>query len=118
MQANLVIMPAKYGADLKKFCELNPKPCPLLEMTESYACPKFCQSGADLRTDLPSYKVYRQGKFVEERNDISELWQEDFVGFLIGCSFSFEESLIKAGLGVRHIEEGKNVPMYRTNVAC
>jgi len=113
-----VIMPKKYAEDFRKFCELNPKPCPLLEMTEGFECPRFCSKGADLRTDLPSYKIYREGKFVEQRHDISELWQPDFVGFLIGCSFSFEESLIKFGLGVRHIEEGRNVPMYRTNVPC
>jgi uncharacterized protein YcsI (UPF0317 family) len=84
----------------------------------SWLCPNFCPSGCYIRTDLPSYKVYRHGKFEEQRNDITELWQENFVTFLIGCSFSFEESILKAGLGVRHIEEGANVPMYKTNFPC
>jgi uncharacterized protein YcsI (UPF0317 family) len=73
VQANMVILPAKYAEDFRKFCELNPKPCPLLEMTEkpgSWECPKFCPSGCDLRTDLPSYKIYRHGKFEESRHDI------------------------------------------------
>ena len=114
-------MPAKYAEDFRKFCEKNPKPCPLLEMTErpgQVECPKFCPSGCDLRSDLPTYKIYRNGKFEESRHDITELWQDDFVSFLIGCSFSFEEALLKGGLGVRHIEEGVNVPMYKTNFPC
>jgi uncharacterized protein YcsI (UPF0317 family) len=114
-------MPAKYAEDFRKFCKKNPKPCPLLEMTEApgqVECPKFCPSGCDLRSDLPTYKIYRNGKFEESRHDITELWQDDFVSFLIGCSFSFEEALLKGGLGVRHIEEGANVPMYKTNFPC
>lgn len=71
-----------------------------------------------MRTDLPSYKVYRNGIFIEQVHDITDLWQDDFVSFLIGCSFSFEEALIKNGLPVRHIQEGKNVPMYTTTIPC
>ena len=88
------------------------------EKPGSWECPKFCDSGCDIRTDLPSYKIYRHGKFEESRHDIKDLWQDDLVTFLIGCSFSFEEAILKAGLGVRHIEEGANVPMYRTNFSC
>eukprot|EP00347_Sterkiella_histriomuscorum_P015119 403358247 len=120
VQANLVIMPQKYAEDFQNFCELNPKPCPLLEMTESgeVHANKFCQSGLDIRSDLPRYKVYRNGEFIEERLDIKDLWQNDFVCFLIGCSFSFESALQQAGLSIRHIEEHKNVPMYKTNIPC
>jgi uncharacterized protein YcsI (UPF0317 family) len=116
-----VILPQKYADDFKTFCELNPKPCPLLEMTErpgQTECPKFCPSGVDIRSDLPYYKVYRNGVFTEQRADISEIWQDDFVTFLIGCSFSFEEALLKSGVGVRHVEEKRNVPMYKTNIPC
>ena len=87
-------------------------------MTESWECPKFCPEGADLRSDLPAYKVYKNGVFQEQRHDVIDLWQDDFVSFLIGCSFSFEEALLKSGVGVRHVEEGRNVPMYKTSIPC
>ncbi|NER52027.1 MAG: DUF1445 domain-containing protein, partial [Symploca sp. SIO1A3] len=75
-------------------------------------------SGADLRTDLPRYRIFRHGELVEEVTNIRSFWRDDLVGFLIGCSFSFEHAMLKSGLPVRHVEEAKNVPMYQTNIKC
>ena len=119
VQANLVVLPRAEAFDFLLFCQRNPKPCPLLEVTEAGdAEPKLCAPGADVRTDVPRYCVYRHGEMVDEPTDIVKLWQNDWVGFLLGCSFTFENALLQAGLPVRHIEEGCNVPMYRTNLAC
>ena len=118
-QANLVILPRALAADFLLFCQRNPKPCPLLDVTEpGNPVPARAASGADLRTDLPRYRVWQEGQLVEEPADIRHLWQDDFVSFVIGCSFTFEAALLRAGVPVRHIERGVNVPMYRTNVAC
>ena len=119
VQANLVVLPRAQAFDFLLFCQRNPKPCPLLGVTEAGdAEPKLCAPGADVRTDVPRYCVYRQGELVEEPTDIVKLWQDDWVAFLLGCSFTFENALLQAGLPVRHIEESCNVPMYRTNIAC
>ncbi|MBI2807086.1 MAG: putative hydro-lyase [Planctomycetes bacterium] len=119
VQANLVVLPRAQAFDFLLFCQRNPKPCPLLDVTEvGDAEPRLCAPGADLRTDVPCYRVYRQGELMNEPADIVELWQADWVGFLLGCSFTFEGALLQAGLPVRHIEENRNVPMYRTNIAC
>jgi uncharacterized protein YcsI (UPF0317 family) len=105
--------------DFLRFCGRNPKPCPLIEVTDpGDPEPRLTAAGADLRTDLSRYRVYRRGELEAERQDIGDLWQEDFVAFLIGCSFSFEHALLRAGVPLRHIETGTNVPMYRTSVAC
>ena len=105
--------------DFLRFCGRNPKPCPLIEVTDpGDPEPRLTAAGADLRTDLSRYRVYRRGELAEERQDIGDLWQEDFVAFIIGCSFSFEHALLRAGVPLRHIETGANVPMYRTSVAC
>jgi uncharacterized protein YcsI (UPF0317 family) len=118
-QANLVILPRSEAADFLLFCQRNPKPCPLLEVTDvGSPVPHRFASDGDLRTDLPSYRVWRNGKLADEPRDIVGLWRENFVSFLIGCSFTFETPLRAAGIPVRHIEEGRNVPMYRTNIAC
>lgn len=118
-QANLVILPESWAFDFLRFCQANPKPCPLLEVTDpGDPLLRHAAPGADLRTDLPRYRVYREGMLADELTDISKLWQPDFVGFLIGCSFSFEAALLDADIPVRHIAEGRNVPMYRTNIAC
>lgn len=118
-QANLVILPESYAAEFLLFCQRNPKPCPLLEVTDvGSPIPRQTAPEGDLRTDFPRYRVWRNGELVDEPTEIARYWQDDFVSFLIGCSFSFETALRAANVPVRHIEEGRNVPMYRTNVAC
>lgn len=118
-QANLVILPQKYAFDFFLFCQRNPKPCPLLEVLEPgrYET-RFLAPGADIRTDVPRYHIYRHGDLIETKKEIRHIWQEDFVTFLLGCSFTFEEALLKAHIPVRHIEERKNVPMYLTGIPC
>ncbi|MFO0803934.1 MAG: putative hydro-lyase [Gemmataceae bacterium] len=119
VQANLVILPRDWAWDFLLFCQRNPKPCPLLDVTEpGDAEPRFIAPAADLRTDLPAYRVWENGTLVEEPTDITRFWRSDLVSFLVGCSFTFENALLASGVPVRHIEEGRNVPMYRTNVAC
>lgn len=119
VQANLVVLPRDWAFEFLLFCQRNPKPCPLLDVTEpGDAEPKFAAPGADLRRDLPKYRVWRGGELVAEPTDISEWWRDDLVSFVIGCSFTFENALIAAGVPVRHVEQGVNVPMYRTNIAC
>lgn len=118
-QANVVIVPRDLAFDFLLLCQRNPKPCPLLDVTEpGSAEPCEVAPGADLRRDVPRYRVWRRGELTEEPTDIVHLWRDDLVGFLLGCSFTFEAALLRAGLPVRHIDEGKNVPMFRTNVAC
>jgi uncharacterized protein YcsI (UPF0317 family) len=119
VQANLVILPKDLANDFLRFAQANPRPCPVLGVTE-VGDPRLPMLGEDLdlRTDLPRYRVWRHGELTEEPTDISHLWRDDLVGFAIGCSFSFEEALIEDGIEVRHIACGSNVPMYRTNVDC
>jgi len=119
VQANLVIVPRELAFDFLLFCQRNPKPCPVLDVTAAGDPePRLVAPGADLRTDVPRYRVYRNGELVDEPVDLNAHWRDDFVGFLTGCSFTFENALLEAGLPVRHIEVGCNVPMYRTNLAC
>jgi len=119
VQANLVILPRDWAWDFLLFCQRNPKPCPLLDVTEpGDPEPRFIAAGADLRTDLPAYRIWENGTLVEEPADATRFWRSDLVSLLVGCSFTFENALLAAGVPVRHIEEGRNVPMYRTNVAC
>lgn len=118
-QANLVILPREDAEEFHQFCELNPKPCPLLEVTEPGCFSlKRLATDADLRTDLPMYRVWQNGQLTEEMTNISELWRDDFVSFLIGCSFTFEAALIEENIPVRHIELGCNVSMFQTNIDC
>ena len=118
-QANLVILPKEYAYDFLLFTQRNPRSCPLLEVSDtgSSLLTQICD-GADVAHDLPRYRVYRDGVLCEERTDIADLWQDDFVTFAIGCSFSFEAALLEADIPVRHIEEDCNVPMYNTNIPC
>ncbi|MHA1567178.1 MAG: putative hydro-lyase [Alphaproteobacteria bacterium] len=118
VQANLAIMPSQYADDFLRFCQRNPKPCPVLAVSEpgAVAIPNLA-TDLDIRTDLPGYRVFRDGQCTGDVDDLRDLWQEDFVTFALGCSFSFEEALIDNGLGVRHIEMDVNVPMYRSNIA-
>jgi len=118
-QANLVVLPAKYAMDFLIFCQRNPKPCPILDICEAGKfTPNLIAPTADIRTDIPKYRVYRDGILVEEVNNILDLWSDDLVTFLIGCSFTFEKALSDEGIGIRHIEEKRNVPMYITNIEC
>ena len=118
-QANLVVLPRELAFDFLLFCRRNPKPCPLLDVTEPGSpVPKSVAPQADLRTDLPRYRVWEHGRLVDEPTDIRDRWQDDFVSFVIGCSFTFEAALQRAGVPVRHIELGRNVPMFRTNIDC
>jgi uncharacterized protein YcsI (UPF0317 family) len=119
VQANLVVVPRVLAFDFLLFCQRNPRPCPVLDVTDT-GCPEPARvaPGADLRTDLPRYRVWRYGELIEEPTDIRHEWRDDLVAFLLGCSFTFENALVQAGLPVRHVEQGTNVPMFRTNIAC
>jgi uncharacterized protein YcsI (UPF0317 family) len=119
VQANLVILPKALAADFLRFAVANPKPCPILAVSEP-GDPGFPTLGAelDIRTDLPLYRVWRNGELIAEPTDVRDVWRDDLVSFAIGCSFSFEEALIEDGIEVRHIARGCNVPMYRTNIQC
>ncbi len=118
VQANLVVVPREAAFDFLLFCQRNPKPCPLVEVLEPGRTEPACAPGADLRTDLPRYRVYREGRLAEEPAEVVRHWRDDLVSFLIGCSFSFEEALLDAGVPLRHVECGVNVPMYRTRRPC
>lgn len=118
-QANLAILPEKYAFDFILFCQRNPKPCPLLEVLEPGRFKtEFMAAGADIRTDIPQYYIYRKGKLEATVKEIMSLWRKDFVTFLLGCSFSFEEALQRAKIPLRHVEEGKNIPMFISNIQC
>ncbi len=119
VQANLVVVPETHAGDFRLFCDRNPGPCPLLDVTaQGDPVPRIAAPDADLRTDVPLYRVYRDGELVEERPDLLGLWRDDLVAFLLGCSFTFEEALQRAGLPLRHLERGSNVSMYLTNRMC
>jgi len=119
VQCNIVILPADWAADFLKFCQLNPKPCPLIASSATPGDTGLDSLGdIDIRTDVPSYRVFENGKLVSELNQIEDLWRDDLVTFALGCSFSFEEALIADGLDVRNVSEGVNVPMYRTSIDC
>jgi uncharacterized protein YcsI (UPF0317 family) len=118
-QANLVVLPDRFADDFRRFCELNPRPCPLLDVTEVGSPePRRAAPWADLRVDLPRYRVYERGVLTQEVDDITTFWRPDLVGFLLGCSFTFEAALRRAGVPLRHVEMGCNVSMYRTNRMC
>ncbi|MFC4591432.1 putative hydro-lyase [Sphaerisporangium corydalis] len=116
-QANLIALPKDRAYDFLLFAQRNPRPCPVLDVTEpgAHATPIF---DGDLRTDLPAYRVYVDGEQVAEVTDVLSYWRADLVCFLIGCSFTFEAALLEAGVPVRHLEAGTNVPMYLTNRQC
>lgn len=116
---SIVILPEKYAGDFRRFCELNPKPCPLLAVAApgEYACPTLAHE-SDIRTDLPRYRVYRTGRLLDEPGSVEYLFGDDMVTFYIGCSFSFEQALMKNGIPVRNVEQQRNVPMFITNRQC
>ncbi|MGI9423752.1 MAG: putative hydro-lyase [Hyphomicrobiaceae bacterium] len=118
VQGNLAILPKQFASDFLRFCHFNPKPCPLIGMSEA-GDPSLPMLGADIdiRTDVPRYRVFEHGECVDDAcYDITDLWRDDLVAFVLGCSFSFEEAILEAGLPLRHIERGVNVAMYRTGI--
>jgi uncharacterized protein YcsI (UPF0317 family) len=118
VQANLVVLPRDVAFDFLLFAQRNPKPCPLLEVMEPGETePRLMAPGADIRRDVPKYRVYENGVLVDEPIEIASRWRDDLVSFLIGCSFTFESALVEAGIPVRHVEQGCNVPMYITSIA-
>lgn len=117
-QTNMVVLPRDWAFDMLLFGQRNPQPVPLLDVTDPGATSTVLAPDADLRTDLPRYRVWRDGVLVDEPTDVVDLWNDDLVTFLIGCSFSFEGALIDAGVPVRNMDQGRNVSMYRTNVQC
>jgi uncharacterized protein YcsI (UPF0317 family) len=117
-QANLISVPQDYKSDVLLFAQRNPKPCPVLDVTEPGAWKTAVALGADLRVDLPLYRVWQDGRLVQEPADVTHVWRDDLVTFVIGCSFTFEAALLEAGVPVRHLEQGINVPMFQTNRPC
>jgi uncharacterized protein YcsI (UPF0317 family) len=118
-QANLVVVPREIAYEFLVFCHRNPKPCPLIDVTDPGSPnPTYAAPGADLRTDLPKYRVYRRGVLEAECADISRYWGPDLVAFLLGCSFTFETAMRHAGLPLRHQDDGQNVSMYVTRIPC
>jgi uncharacterized protein YcsI (UPF0317 family) len=119
VQGNLAVLPADLAADFLRFCQANPKPCPLIGVSD-VGNPRIPSLGLDLdiRSDLPGYRVWKDGELVEETAGVSKWWREDLVAFVIGCSYSFEEALVEDGIPLRHVEHRVRVPMYRTNIAC
>jgi uncharacterized protein YcsI (UPF0317 family) len=119
VQCNIVILPADQANDFLRFCQLNSKPCPLIATSNKpgdHAIPLL--GNIDMRSDVPSYRLFKNGELVDELPDIKGLWRDDLVTFALGCSFSFEEALLADGLDVRNVSEGVNVPMFRTNIDC
>ena len=117
VQANLAILPRELAFDFLLFCQRNPKPCPLLEVIEAGQVePALTAPGADIRRDVPGYRIYEKGELTGEVASLVDVWREDLVSFLLGCSFSFETAMADAGIPLRHQEMGCNVPMYVTNI--
>ncbi|WP_291408044.1 putative hydro-lyase [Actinophytocola sp.] len=117
-QANLVAVPRDWAYDVLLFAQRNPKPCPVLDVTDVGSPRTALAPNADLRTDLPRYRVWRNGTLVAEPTDALAHWRDDLVAFLIGCSFTFESALSAAGVPLRHVAQGRNVAMYVTDREC
>jgi uncharacterized protein YcsI (UPF0317 family) len=117
-QVNLIAVPADWAYDVLLFCQRNPKPCPVLDVTDAGDIETVLAPGADLRTDLPRYRVWENGRLVDEPTSVANVWRSDLVCFLIGCSFTFETELVRAGVPLRHVEQGRNVAMYVTRREC
>ncbi|MBR9910809.1 MAG: putative hydro-lyase [Gammaproteobacteria bacterium] len=120
VQCNVAILPRDWAAEFLQFCQLNPKPCPLVAMASQAGDTGIDGIGPDfdIRTDVPRYRLWENGQLAREVTDLHDVWRDDLVTFLIGCSFSFEEALLADGLEIRNLSEGKNVPMYNTNIRC
>ena len=117
-QANLIALDKKYAFDFLLFAQRNPKPCPLLVVFEPGQVSSPLLAGGDIRTDIPSYRVFSHGSLIDEPTDATAYWTENAVAFVIGCSFTFEQALLDNNVPVAHIEQGVNVPMYLTNIDC
>lgn len=117
LQANLAIMPEAFALDFMRYCQRNPKPCPLTGVTDT-GNPNMYTMGRDIdiRTDVPAYNIYRNGALVADANDITDIWRDDLVVFALGCSFTFEHALQRAGIRLWHIDNNKTVPMFRSNI--
>ena len=117
LQANLVILPKPFALDFMRYCQRNPKPCPLVGVSDT-GNPAMSTLGRDIdvRTDVPAYHVYENGALAESRFEITDLWNDDFVAFALGCSFTFERALMAAGISLWHIDNNRTVPMYRSNI--
>ncbi|MFT5785351.1 MAG: hypothetical protein ACI9KK_000697 [Ascidiaceihabitans sp.] len=117
LQCNLAILPERYALDFLRFCQRNPKPCPVVGIGDS-GVPYLPTLGndIDIRSDVSKYRVFRDGTFSDEVTDIADIWSDDLVTVALGCSFTFENALLRNGIPVRHIESGLNVPMFRTNI--
>jgi uncharacterized protein YcsI (UPF0317 family) len=115
VQANLAIVPKEYAFDFLLFANRNPKSCPIIDVLEAGEVESVLAAGSDIRSDIPQYFVYENGKLTKKVHDLKEIWRDDFVSFLIGCSFTFESQLLKEGVPLKHIEQNKNVAMYITN---
>ena len=117
LQGNVAILSADHAFGFLRFCQRNPKPCPLMAVSDT-GDPKIFTLGQDIdiRSDVPKYNIYRDGEFAEQRMEIADLWRDDSVAFVLGCSFSFEEALVAEGIRLRHIDDNKTVSMYRTSI--
>lgn len=118
VQANLICLPKDYAEEFYEFAKLNPQPCPVLEVFKEKPISKFLGPGANILSSIPWYNIYRDGKLDKTILDANEYWTEDMVGFLIGCSYSFEEALMRNNIEIRHMTQGTPVPMFRTTIAC
>ena len=118
-QANMAVLPKDLAFDFLLFTQRNQKPCPVLDVTEPGSpVPRLIAPNADLRYDIPRYRIYKKGELTDEVTNLDKYWRDDLVAFLLGCSFSFEGPMLDAGLDVRHITDNHNVPMYITNIEC
>lgn len=119
-QANMIVLPRDWAFDFLLYAQRNPKACPVLDVSDPGSHETVLAKGADLRRDVPLYRIWRDGKLAEEVTDATAAWAEhpDLVSFLIGCSFTFETPMMEAGIDIRHITDKSNVPMYLTNRAC
>ena len=119
VQANLAVLPREQAYDFLLFCQRNPRPCPLIEVTDVGSPePAGVAPSADLRTDIPRYRIWKDGVLADEVSDATPYWRDDLVAFLLGCSFTFEWALLEAGIRLWHVEQGKNVAMWRTSIEC
>ena len=116
MQANLVAVPQEYAFDFLLFAQRNPKSCPVVGVLEAGEYSSELLPGGDIRTDIPSYRIFKDGVLADKVDDATPFWQKDMVAFLIGCSFTFETALLDNGIKLEHIEQNRNVAMYRTNI--